>query len=317
MACYYKPGLNLEGQVQELSDRGLVVNDISRAEEQVRRIGYYRLSSYLHPFRQRDASAGDSGGLLNSYKPGTTLDQVLALVDYDRRLRLLMLDAVEQIETSVGARLGYALGKRSPFAHFQSFLFDESFISSYKYGAWLAKAGEAQERSHELFVQHFDDAHGGYLPIWALTELLDLGQLAVLYSGLKREIATEVAQGYSVPTKALFRSWLASINDVRNLSTHHARLFNRKLVHAPKRPKAGAIAKLEHLREPGSSKGGFGLYNVIAIMAYLLDEVDPGTTWPQQLTALVDQFPTNEHIDIDSMGFPQDWKELDLWSASA
>lgn len=118
MACFYKTGFNLEGQVQELSDRGLVVNDISRAEEQVRRIGYYRLSSYLHPFRQRDASARSSGGLLNTYKPGTTLDQVLALVDYGRRLRLLMLGAVEQIEISVRARLGYALGKRSPFAHF-------------------------------------------------------------------------------------------------------------------------------------------------------------------------------------------------------
>ncbi|KXB49362.1 hypothetical protein HMPREF1861_02127 [Corynebacterium kroppenstedtii] len=55
MACYYKPGFNLEEQVQELSDRGLVINDISRAEEQVRRIGYYRLSSYSHPFRQKDA----------------------------------------------------------------------------------------------------------------------------------------------------------------------------------------------------------------------------------------------------------------------
>lgn len=66
-----------------------------------------------------------------------------------------------------------------------------------------------------------------------------------------------------------------------------------------------------------SFEGGFGLYNVVAIMAYLLDGINPGTTWPQHLIALVDQFPTNEHIDISSMGFPQGWIELDLWSAGA
>lgn len=52
-------------------------------------------------------------------------------------------------------------------------------------------------------------------------------------------------------------------------------------------------------------------------MAYLLDNIEPGTTWTQQLIALVDQFPTNEHIGISSMGFPQGRKELDLWSAGA
>ncbi|CAB0824804.1 abortive infection protein [Corynebacterium diphtheriae] len=159
-----------------------------------------------------------------------------------------------------------------------------------------------------FFVQHFDDVYEGQLPIWALTELLELGQLAVLYSGLQREIATGIAKDYAVPTKALFRSWLASINDVRNFSAHHARLFNRKIVHAPKRPKAGAIEELEHLRDPGSSKGGFGLYSVVAIMAYLLHEIEPETTWPRRMVELTDQFPTNEYIDIDSMGFPQDWK---------
>lgn len=314
MARYCKPWLSVEEQVQKLTDRGLIISDVSQAEEQLRRVGYYRLTGYLHPFRQKDTSLGDSGELLSSYKPDVTLDQVIALVDYDRRLRLLMLDAVERIEISVRMRLGYALGERSPFAHLDSSTFEENFVRRYKHGSWVAKAKESHERSNELFVQHFDDNYDGQLPIWALTELLELGQLAILYSGLQRETATELAEGYGVPTKALFRSWLASINDVRNFSAHHARLFNRKIIHAPKRPKAGAIAELEHLREPSSPKRVFGLYSVVAIMAYLLYRIEPGTTWPQRLVDLVDQFPASEHIDIGSMGFPEEWKKLDLWS---
>lgn len=315
---YQKPWLSLEEQVQKLAGRGLDIGDTSQAMEEIYRVGYYRLTGYLHPFRQNIVETSDDGTtsitLLNSYEPGTTLDQVIALVDYDRRLRLLMLDAVERIEISVRMRIGYTLGKRSPFAHLDSVTFEENFVRRYKHGAWVAKAQQSHQRSHELFVQHFDNTYDGQLPIWALTELLELGQLAVLYSGFQREIATELAHSYRVPSKTLFRSWLASINDVRNFSAHHARLFNRKLVHAPKRPQAGTIALLEHLREPGSSKDGFGLYNVAAIMAYLLYNIEPDTTWPRQLMELVDQFPIAEHIGIESMGFPPHWKDLDLWS---
>lgn len=318
MVHYYKPWLSLEEQIKKLAGRGLDVGDTSQAMEHVYRMGYYRLTGYLHPFRQKNVETSDDGTtrvtLLSSYKPGTTLNQVVSLVDYDRRLRLLMLDAVERIEISVRMRIGYVLGKRSPFSHLDSSTFDESFVRRYKHGEWVAKAQQSHQRSHELFVQHFDNTYDGQLPIWALTELLELGQLAVLYSGFRREIATELSDSYKVPTKTHFRSWLASINDVRNFSAHHARLFNRKLIHAPKRPKSGTVPMLEHLREPGSSKSGFGLYNVAAIMTYLLYSIDPNTTWPRQLIDLIEQFPATEHIGIESMGFPPYWKELPLWN---
>lgn len=317
MAQYQKPWLSVEDQVRKLKSRNLEISDSSKAAQALMRVGYYRLTGYLHPFREKVVHTGDDGvpqvTLLNSYEPGTTLDQVMALIDYDRHLRLLMLDAVERIEISVRMRIGYTLGGKSPFAHLDSSTFEENFVRRYRHGAWVAKAQESHQRSHETFVKHFEDAYEGQLPIWALTELLELGQLAVLYGGFQRELATELAQGYGVHTKTHFRSWLASINDVRNFSAHHARLFNRKLVHAPKRPKAGSIPLLEHLNEPGSSKGGFGLYNVIAIMAYLLSNIEPETTWPRQVVELVEEFPATAYLDIESMGFPPQWKELELW----
>lgn len=321
MVQYQKPWLSVEEQVQKLISRNLEVGDVDQAIDSLTRVGYYRLTGYLYPFREKTVATKDDGTtqvtLLSTYKPGTTLDQVIALIDYDRRLRLLMLDAVERIEISVRMRIGYTLGQKSPFAHLDSSTFEENFVRRYKHGQWVAKAQESHRRSHELFVQHFQDIYDGQLPIWALTELLELGQLSVLYGGFQRELATELAQGYGVPTKTHFRSWLASINDVRNFSAHHARLFNRKLIHAPKRPKTGTVALLEHLLKPGSSKGGFGLYNVAAIMAYLLYNIEPHTPWPQQLIELVEQFPATEHIGIASMGFPSQWKDLELWAKAS
>lgn len=96
---YQKPWLSLDDQIQKLVDRGLIIDDREAATDFLQQIGYYRLSGYLYPFRESETVAGSNGknqrSLLSTYTPGTTLDQVIGLVDFDRRLRLLVLEAVE------------------------------------------------------------------------------------------------------------------------------------------------------------------------------------------------------------------------------
>ena len=82
---------------------------------------------------------------------------------------------------------------------------------------------------------HFREKYDDRMPVWALTELLELGQLSVLYRGLRQQDAEEIALAFGAPTKRIMVSWLASLNYVRNVAAHHARLFNRKLQHAPAR----------------------------------------------------------------------------------
>lgn len=114
--------LSLGDQVQKLESRNLEVGELAQATHSLNRVGYYRLTGYLHPFQQKTVETKANGTtqvtLLSSYEPGTTLDQVMALVDYDRRLRLLMLDAVERVEISVRMRMGYTWAKnhRSPIS---------------------------------------------------------------------------------------------------------------------------------------------------------------------------------------------------------
>ncbi|MDK8434956.1 Abi family protein [Brevibacterium sp. H-BE7] len=151
------------------------------------------------------------------------------------------------------------------------------------------------------------------MPVWALTEILELGHLSVLYRGMNQQDAEEIALAFGVPTKRIMTSWLASLNYVRNVAAHHARLFNRKLQYAPARPKAGQISVLDHLREEPAAKGGFGTDKALAVIAYLLPSIDPGTDWSQQLAALLREFPASQALRVESMGAPLDWASLDLW----
>ncbi|WP_404285280.1 Abi family protein [Glutamicibacter arilaitensis] len=74
----------------------------------------------------------------------------------------------------------------------------------------------------------------------------------------RRQDAEEIASAFGVPAKKLMISWVSSLNYVRNVAVHHARLFNRKLQNATGRPKTGLVPALDHLRDENSSKGIFG-----------------------------------------------------------
>ncbi|WP_026821159.1 Abi family protein [Arthrobacter castelli] len=328
MVEYTKPWLSLEQQVEQLASRGVDVGDRTRAVAVLKSVGYYRLTGYLYPFRESEQYVDDEGRtrtrVLSGYRPGTSLDHAEAVIDFDRRLRMLVMDGVERIEVAVRMRVGYVLGRRSAFAHEDPSCFTPAFTmestdtripAPSKHVQWLERVNARKASSDEQFVEHFRQKYEDRMPVWALTELLELGHLSVLYRGMNQQDAEEIAKAFGVPTKKIMSSWLASLNYVRNVAAHHARLFNRKLQNAPSRPKAGQVPLLDHLRAETVPKHGLGTYNALAVIAYLLPSIETDIEWPQQLAALLGTFPPSHALSIESLGVPQCWESLDLWSS--
>jgi len=52
LMAYNRPWKSFAGQLQLLKDRGLIITGDDAALRYLERIGYYRLSAYLHTFRQ-------------------------------------------------------------------------------------------------------------------------------------------------------------------------------------------------------------------------------------------------------------------------
>ena len=111
-------------------------------------------------------------------------------------------------------------------------------------------------------------------------------------------------------------SWVATVNYVRNLSAHQARLFNRKLVTAPKRPNPVDVPLLAHLSRQEAPKQ-FGVYSALAVMAYLLRTVDPRGDWAGRLAKLLQRFPEVGELDIRSMGVAHGWLDEEIWRQQA
>lgn len=319
---YDKPWLTVDAQVDRLLEQNLQVDDRARARLVLEAIGYYRLIGYLYPYRvfeeHVDADGGTHRRASGVFRPGTTLAHAEELIDFDRELRLLLLDGLERIEVALRMRLGYVLGRTSAFAYEDPDNFIDSFSTPQpetgepsKHAQWLSGVRERQADSDEWFVRHFRRKYDDRMPVWALTEILELGQLSVLYRAMRREDADEVAAAFGIPTKAMMGSWLASLSYVRNLAAHHARLFNRRLLYTPPRPKLGQIPVLDHLRDSDDRK--FSTYNALAVIAYLMRSIDPAVNWSATAAELLRRFPTSFAVSVESLGAPSYWEQLELW----
>lgn len=235
---------------------------------------------------------------------------------------MLVMDGIDRIEVAVRMRVGYVLGRSSAFAHEDPSCFIQPFTAETtdtreptpsKHVNLLQRVKARKAGSDEQFLDHFQEKYDDRMPVWALTEILELGHLSVLYRGLNQRHAKEIATAFGVPTKKLMARWLASLNYVRNVAAHHARLFNRKLQNAPSRPKEGHVPLLNHLRDEETAKSVFGTYNILAVIAYLLPSIEADTEWATQLAALLRDFPASHAVTLESMGVPQEWETFDLW----
>ncbi len=84
----------MQKQADLMISRG-IVGDRELIETRLSSVNYYRLSGYLYPFRNPD----------DTFKAGTTFEMVWQRYAFDRRLRLLVMDAIERIEIAVRSQL--------------------------------------------------------------------------------------------------------------------------------------------------------------------------------------------------------------------
>lgn len=327
---YAKPWLSIDEQIDVLVRRGLEVRDEDAAIRLLREVGYYRLTGYLYPFRRSERFDDGEGRerirVLSTFEAGACMDDAADLIDFDRELRMLVLEGIERFEIALRMQVGHSMGRVSAFSHTAPSTFVSSFTQARRGAAgepipsghalWIDRVEERQRNSDEAFVAHFRSKYDDRMPIWALTEILELGHVSRLYGGLRNDIATEIAQAFGVPTKRLMQSWVACLTYVRNVAAHHARLYNRKLVSAPKRPKGDAVPLLSHLTHDEAPKD-FGTYSALAVMAYLLEAVHPGRDWAVRVATLLRRFPTTDRLDVGSMGVADGWLDHELWQRSA
>ena len=295
--AYDKPALTAAALVDQLRKRGLVIPDPARAIHYLTFIGYYRLSGYLRYFADPDDPAAEK------FRDGTTFEQVLNLYIFDRKLRVLLMDALERIEIAVKALISnMASIAKTPF--------------------WLSESANFDYGSHEIVMEHITEVVGGgekntqydfiahyyrrysapaHPPSWMLMETFSFGAVSRIYKVMRGELRIPVADALGVQQDIL-ESWLHCLSFVRNVCAHHARIWNRRLTISPKIPKK--------YRDTWPAQSQNRLYVVCAVIHHLMKMIADDSGWVQRLAVLIRERPG---VPLSAMGFPEDWEDDPFW----
>ena len=148
--AYEKPHLTTAKQLDLFELRGLDIGDRQLAEAALSRIGYYRLSEYWHPMRQSETVPDDRGKpvttVLEPFKEGARFADAFDLYVFDKRLRLLILDAIERVEVGMRVDCAHHLGARDPNIHRDWRALDPEFVEK-DHSTWLARIDAAAAKS--------------------------------------------------------------------------------------------------------------------------------------------------------------------------
>lgn len=325
---YTKPHRPWDEQVKLLKSRGMLVPDDAAAVAALQRIGYYRLSGYSYPFREMAPARDDAGKSstkphrLDTFREGTTFDDVVALHDFDDRLRRTLFAGLESLEVALRARIAYRLGTHSPTGHLDRTSLDATACSRpprrrqdrarTAYDVWRAEYDTLQSKArNEEYVKHFTHKYDGQVPIWAACEFMTMGCLISLFGLMNSVDRRRVAKEFGVKSPEVFEGWLRALNVTRNHCAHNARLWNRSTVYPPDKINTRMVQPdLHHLREADSDK----IYFLAALTAYLLRRADPATSWPAEFRGVMATFPTIDQVSLKhAAGFPDGWQDLPLW----
>ena len=331
---YTKPFRSVTNQIALLESRGMAITDKTAASACLQRIGYYRLSGYWYPFRKSHISTNPLTGtpLLDPFtgRPhvvveddfclGTTFQRVMDLYVFDKRLRLLFLDAIERIEVSLRVDIALLIGARDPRAHRDPNQLHGNFSKKVniqtgqtEFATWLGRLDKTFGRSKEEFVKHFKAKyHGEMPPIWIAIELWDFGMLSIFLSGMKVADQLQLASRYALPRADLLTSWCRNINNVRNICAHHSRLWNRSPADQISPPKTGEIAELDHLSTDRVAQTR--IYATAAALHFFLKSINPGSSWATRLKNLRAAFPSSTETDLAHAGFHKNWESLPFWA---
>ena len=315
MSTYNKPPLTYDQQIELLLNRGLIIDDVEKAKKTLADISYYRLSAYMLPFKKNVG-----GKIIDVFRYGTKWDDIYNLYKFDRKLRLLVFDAIERIEVAVRTQIVYQLSLKYG-SHWQddSSIFLPPQTKTLRNGTTQTVDIYSELQQHikeqvennkaETFIVHYKETYEtpSNPPSWMCVEIMFFNHLSKICSHLKnRADQSSISNYFSLPPR-IFNSWLHTVNYVRNICAHHSRLWNRDFNIVPERLDFSKTKVW--ISDPETAKRS-KLYYFLCMVNYFLQTINPRSSFTSRLKELLKQYPVAK---ISAMGFPQNWEKEAIW----
>ena len=298
----------LDEQIEILKNRGLVINDIDKAEELLLRENYFFINGYRHIFMKNHKE--------DSFIPGTTFEELYAVFQFDRSFRNVLFKNLLIVENNLKSIIAYKLSKKYGIR-------EKDYLKPSNFSQDIKKVRQVNDvlnkikrqiklngRQHSATLHYISNY--GYVPLWILVKLLSFGMINELYSILKPDDKLAIAEYYNLDVETL-GIYIALLSNYRNLCAHEDIVYD----HRTQKEIPDTRYHME-LDVPTTNDeyvyGKNDIFAVIIMLKCMLTESD-FTDFVNEVSYDLNLLDGRVNIIpqskiLDRMGFPSNWEEI-------
>ena len=298
----------IDQQIDILKKKGLIIDDLNKAEDILLKENYFFLNGYRHLFMNSPTD--------RTFVSGATFDELYSLFLFDRYSRNILFKNLLIIENRLKSVISYQLSKKygyreKDYLNIKNFNRDPEKKRRVKDVIDKMKRQIRINTSRHNATMHYLRNYG-YIPLWILVKVLSFGMVCELFSILKDEDKLEISSVFGITVEYL-ESFLPILSNYRNLCAHEDIVFDNKTERE--------IPDTEYHRRLNIFKmddeyiyGKNDIFLVIIIFKYFLEDDEFRLMMKEfeyeleKLDGRVDSIPVEKILDM--MGVPKNYMEI-------
>lgn len=281
-----EPAMNIEEQIDNLKEIGLIIDDIEYAKSFLNDVSYFRLiKAYSLGLKPKNSD----------YYKDITFEEIVQLYLFNANFRQLLFAQIEKIEVNLRCRISNYFSIKYGVLGYKN---ADNFVNGIYYNDFVEDMEkEINRNSKAPFVKNFKTNYeNGDIPFYALVELFSFGTLSKFYKNMKNTDKKAIASSFGIGYTYL-ESWIENIAFVRNICAHYGRVYNVNLSKTPILYKQYIADGISNLR----------VFATLLCMKHILKNDNHWKDFVDQIELLFEKYTS---VKPKLMGFPNNWKKL-------
>lgn len=222
----------IEQQIALLYERGLSFYSEEYAKDILMTYGYYEIiNGYSLPFFEP--------GYNDKYKPNTSFEEIYSLFEFDKKLRVITFDLLQDVESQLKTIVAYRVAEKygdleNDYLKRENYKAGKRYSDGYKIDKIIDKFKKIIADDTQPF-KHYREKHG-HCPPWILLKGATFGNIVNFIKLQKSDVKKQIiADFFDVPLLMVnsdsnfityFIEMLYVLLKYRNRSAHGGRLYN-------------------------------------------------------------------------------------------
>lgn len=249
--------------------------------------------------------------MTRKYYAGTTFEDIVNLYDFDKKLRMLILEYICIIEQKIRSLISYHFCEM--YSENQNdYLNPNNYNNTDKNRRGIGQlihilSNEAINNTEHTYIVYQRKTYGN-VPLWVILNTLSFGQISKMYSFFKSGLQTKICINFTSITEKELSQYLKVLTHFRNVCAHNERLFSFKSRYEI--PDTFLHKKMQLPKNGNHYKyGKSDLFSIVITFYYLLNKTDYNefkTNFTQLITNFEMQTDTEKKINLlTAMGISQ------------